>query len=117
MTQSRQPARLRPACPDCGGQLAVRTSREEGAYARYMVLACDDVEHCGSTWSSQLELTARISPGANPNPGVQLRTVAPRARRAANDDHHAAAGAAAAFSGLEVPPIANDDHQLGEATG
>ncbi|MDQ0250940.1 ssDNA-binding Zn-finger/Zn-ribbon topoisomerase 1 [Sphingomonas kyeonggiensis] len=97
---SRSPHGL--LCPDCGGRLAIRSSRQEGTTLRQVFYQCENIEACGASFGGAVEITHRISAGVSPKPFAGLRTVPPR-RRAANDTDPART------SGPEVPPASNDD--------
>lgn len=74
--------------------------------SRELAMFCTNIE-CGATYRAAITLLNGVSPSAIPDPSVPLAMSSPR-RRAANDDPG---------NGSEVPPPANDDHNLSEALG
>lgn len=86
-------------CPHCASGLRSRSTRPVTPLVRQLYMQCVN-EDCGATFGADLTITHMISPGAKPNPAVQMRTTPPRQRAAANDDLP---------GGSEVPPAEATD--------
>ncbi len=106
---AKKDQRMRLACPHCGSETRIRTSRTVSTTYRQLYLLCLDLE-CGFTFAADLTITHGLSPSAKPNPACHLR-MAPARHRADNDSHPSRR------RGPEVPPpAANEDSPADEAT-
>lgn len=98
------------SCPDCGGRIAIRSSRSLTPTYRQARADCQN-EACGARFGIGVEITHAIIRGEHPNPNIHLPVSPPRNRAPgvpvpANDD-----------GGSEVPLPANDDMPVDTAHG
>jgi len=82
-------ARPQLLCPHCKAtNLQIRSSTYEHPLLKTIFLQCRNVL-CGFTCSGKIEITHEISPSAQPNLDIKLKTFKELTeRKAANDESH-----------------------------